>query len=614
MKKLLSILATVILTSTATLSVITTNPIANTFKKNINKTNNKTINNFQKTDDNKDIDWNNIEKLINNTIDNPNHSCISDSGLTLPVLTDSQKQIAKTKSFEYLNAIKPKNFQNSQQVNDYLSTNLANFKTYYDNPVKEIKNFQEKIIMQYFANKKLDLNLDGSNTYQDVIKEVTSKITDECSNNQQVKITLQVEKQETKTLFDDSSIDSILSFVNNRIAIAVNVQFNQDKIKTYNIQLTNIHLNQPQDQKWLIEAITSYFSQDNPEKLDLKLSDTHQTAFDKILLKIKSRFNNYDQQIKLALANTDAANENFYNDDIINNVVNENASIDININAPNFSKNLSLYLVFNFDFLQINELIAQVFLTNKSPANCAQNLGLSTDNTYQDVINKLNARLTRLMPDIKISTYLTDEQTATTQLTTQYRPDQETKYYQVKVGFQIQDLQTKAMISLGTTTLYLNNVQIGKGAQAIQKAYQDLMNLVNEITLAQNIVDATAIAIGILSAGFWAAAIPTSGATINWAIGCDVVAGILGSASAAISVALTIYTHKYHNLWQGAIFILDITRLGLWLGLIIYTIVVGANTALVDTSWATLGVGLTAALALYNIFEWISYYNETHNN
>lgn len=563
------------------------------------------------------IDWHDVNQKIVSALDSPKVllSMLNSSGMNLkdndlPTLTSEQKEYAKQQTKGYIDKFKQQNFTQANQVTNYLQNNNSDFKNYYSDPIKGATNLNDKLLFHYF-NNKIDLKLSGSNTYQDAISALTNNIKQQYSSVGEVKITLDDSKLATQTLFDDSNTNSILTFVDNHIAIPVTVQIGNNKPQEQKIQLKNVTLNQNNklENNWLTTAVNSYFDESNPQNINLNLEDTRQTAFDKVLAKIKARFPNYGNTIKVNLQNPGAASQNFYNDSIVNNVANENAWMGVNISSNGTNKSSRFYVNFDLSYLNMNNLINQLYLTGSSNKNL-QDLALTTDSTYQDAMNKFNERLRRLDSSNIFSAYLINSKQASTKLQDQYKPNQTNQTYQVKIGFQVK-IDDKNVIKLGETSLGLTNVALGKEAKEVKQAYDDLQELLRKITLGQNIVDTTAVVLGVAAAALWASAW-FFGISTGWAIACTVAASALGTASAAMSIAMVAYKQKIGSLFEGALLVWKINRLGLWLGLLIYAIYSGVTTVLTATTWASFGLVLTGISAILVIVAWISYYNENH--
>lgn len=564
------------------------------------------------------LNWDSIKTQATDAIDNPTKLSMFGKGLGtgIDTLTQAQKQQLKEQTVNTVNDFENKGITNAQQLNTYAKSKNSDFKTYYDNPEKSSKSLKDQINLTFFsANKNLDLNLDGANTYQDAVdalnQQIQSKFSSATTNNQ-IKVTLSDDKDATKVLFDDSSSSSILSFVNNQISINVTVSINGQKSEEQTLKLSNIQLaqNNDLDTHRLYQSVSAYFSDENSQSLKLSLQDTRQTAFNRALENLKARFPNYDSKFKLTLTNPSAAAQNFFNSDIINDIANKAAWIGVNISplssgSKDVSQNLRFYINFDLDFLSMTELINQLYLTGSSSTN-TQTLILSTNNTYQDVINQFNQRLLSLNSNQTFSVYLTDASQASTTLETQYDPRNPNKEYAVNVGFQFTDPTTEAPVKIGTTTLYLSNVSPSAQALKLKKNYDQQKDYIDQFTLGQNLFTTATAILTALALGAWVAAAFTEGATTEAALSFTKGAIFAGLMSSVMGLVVynwnTAIDSAAHTMFTWA----KLCGLGLSIASTLTMVGMPALSMLESNWWVWPAIGLIWATG-QAVYGWLSY-------
>lgn len=581
MKNLLILLTSLVVIPTST------NLISNIKQIKTENNNLTLINKLSNLKDNPTSQWDSVRDDFNNKVNDPNHQLYKGD------LTQPQKDFLINQSSKQDQTFTANNIMNGEGLNNYLSNSNADFKTYFDNRSKSSSSDLDQILFEYCGQNKVDLGLDGANTYQDAINILQQKISAQFTQSN-IKITLLDSNLGNKTLFDDSSAVTIANFVNNNLFINVNLQNNQDKVIHEKIQLTNIQLSQNSatETQWLSDAIASYFDVSNPQDLNLRLQDTRKTAFDKILNKIKLRFANYEQQVKITLTNPNAASQNFFNPDIINDVFNQAAWIGVNIASTAINKNYQLYLNFKLNDLEMNEIVNFLFLT-ESVIN-SQNLGLTTDDTYQGVVDKLNKRLFNLDTTKNYQAVLVDASQANTTLETQYRPDQENLIYHVNINFQMKD--NNQFINIGSSNLSLTNVTLGKNAQAVKDKYQQFQKLMDELNNISTILNDFSIAAAFAAAAMWASAW-YFGISIASAVALTAASSILGIASSTLTVMVSTSQNKLTSFWGLANAVAQINILAFSICFGIYGLVDSMVAELTATSWAGVGFIITCLAA-----------------
>lgn len=612
------------------LSMLTITPVvANTVQQSnyfIKDSNNKNLiqdlnqsSDFSTFSDSSKLDWASIQKTINDSIDNPKKLMsmlkVLNPGFSgNEELTQEQKDYSKNKVDAYIKNFQAKNF-NSNQVTDYLLEENPDFNYYYNNIAEGAQTLEQKIFFKFFTNK-LDLNLYGDATYGDVINIVQADIMTTFSVTN-YKVTLSDESLFSMPLFQSDNQDSIIDFINDNLAIHVNVQVPSGKTYNQSIQLKNLKLDTSgegshdeiiRNSEMLFRAVRAYFSNLNPQDLGITLNDNYLTVYKNIQKKIEQRFPGIWWQVNLKLlANPE---QHFYDQQILNDIANERHVIPFAIMTYQDMNEVSLNLPFRLSKQDVLNLMPSFFYQQE---NSPQDLALNTDNTFQDVLNKFNERLARLFPEVSVVSYLADPNTAATKLQKQFRPDQPNQKYKIKLGLKVKFEEGRKIYEqdFGVTDLYLENVDLGAEAKEAKQAYADLQELMEQIKTAKLICENLAVALAIAAAAFWAASW-FFGITTAWAIACSVACDVVGTAVAGMAVAIVDYNQKISSVLEAGSLVLSINRLGVGIALIIFDIVVGVNVVLSATTWASMGLTLIGVATLGAVAGWISYYLEDH--
>ncbi|MDQ7983258.1 MAG: hypothetical protein REH79_03545 [Spiroplasma sp.] len=568
---------------------------------------------YQLNDNDKDY-WKHIAKHVNDHIDQTND--IKSKKLSSK-LNANQKQLVKEKAKEITNHFHEKKFS-IDEANQYLKEKHQNFKKHYDNRVEGFSKIDDKIMTEFFGQHKVDLNLNGRNTYQDAINNVIKEIKTKYSN-QTIKIELINSKLKNKPLFDNSNNSEIINFIKNNITIEINIKINNENKKGY-LQLKNIQLNPKTDIEWLDQVILAYFDSKNPQDLNISVTDTFTDALKKIVNEIKKRF----PKIKIDLnkderwKNSDyiisdsehwyyyKKSEKFINNrlnDTFNNQTSLNVKIlSINNNAKSFNKSLFLTNI-KFNLQNMILAINKLFQGQNSKTN-EQFLGLNTDNTFEDAINKLNQRINNFCPDQFIVS-LENKNQLKEKLVKLYNPAAKENTFIIKVKFALNINNGNNVFAI--SNIYLGNVQLTKTALEIKESYDKLQKLVGNLKTAQLTLKTLTCIVSIAAAGFWAATYLTAGSFTPWAVACTVASGILGSCLGGIGLAL--YENDkaatyWNRVWTS---VSGTFSLGNTFFNILYPIFVSATAELTILTWS-LPVLFTAAGVIGTIITWISYY------
>lgn len=494
-KYLLSVLTSIVLIPTVGNAVSQ----IDTYHKNA--TNQQNLSNLKKNtanfvDVNGNINWNNVDLKVNDDINSINK--------TNSINSDAL-QAAKKQAQEYTDNFKAQNFS-LDQANQYLKANNEKFNNNFSNKNNNFTNLKDEISNEYFVNTKIDLNLHGSDTYQNVLNILQNKILNEYSNAN-IKMTLADPTQANATLFNS---DDISNFINNNLTVKLNVQFDNDKPVVKTLSLTNIQLDAQKEATQLDQCVKWYFSQDNSQDLNLTANNTRADALTALMTKINQRFNikigndlSSNTGIQMDFVNKPEANSKFIDNENLNYVVNQNFWFDVNIKDNNLTSSnnqekVSLYLSnISFDFTSMNLALNRLFLTGAS-ANNLQNLGLTTDNTFQDVIDKLNNNFSKLDKTDSFVATLTDPSQASQTLLSIYHPGEDNFFANVNLGFK----EAGQIINIGNSDIHLGNVQLSPTALKIKEAYQEynkFLDTMKTISLALE-VSATVFSVAAAAA------------------------------------------------------------------------------------------------------------------
>ncbi|PPE06329.1 hypothetical protein [Mesoplasma corruscae] len=110
--------------------------------------------------------------------------------------------------------------------------------------------------------------------------------------------------------------------------------------------------------------------------------------------------------------------------------------------------------------------------------------------------------------------------------------------------------------------------------------------IVKDLKIVKTALTTTSAAAAIAAAGFYAAAIPSAGISINWAISCTVISAVTATAANGVSLALLKYDESMSNIKKGASALIATLSIGHVLGDTTKAILRTVSLSLTPISWA----------------------------
>lgn len=489
-------------------------------------------NNLITSNNNSGYDWNNVQNSINDKLN---------SSIIKTKLTPEQSNDLKLKSNNMTNQFNTNNTTKKKSINFFQEKN-SQFKNIYNNNQNGFTKIQNKINAQYFGLQKVDLNLDGANTYSDAINNLNIAINSSYPGNDII-VSLVDKTLANKYLFDDSTATSLSDFINNNISIKVNIQFN-NHLETKIINLTNIKIDSIKEDAWLYECIKFYFTADNKQDLDLNAINTKSDALNNIIKKINTRFNltigqniNNHSGIQISIANINSAKDNFLNKENVLLVMNQNMNFDVNIydyNSLNVKKSTEvLYLInINFNRDDMKQVINTLWLNNTSKDNPID-LQITSDETYQQVVNNFNQRLENLNQKDHFEIQLTNQSFENRKLDDDYNPV--TRIFKANIQFSYLDNNERQILNnnnIDTTNLYLSHVTLSKWAKNIKNKFDSAVNNITKLSTVSAYLSGVSITSAVLAGVCWLTGNPY-GAPLT------ILSATTGIAAAIISLKVT---------------------------------------------------------------------------
>lgn len=523
---LLSLLVgVVILPIPTTLTLNSQNVIKETtFIKTLNNNNLVASNN----NNNSGYDWNGVQSTINNQL---NSSVINTK------LTSEQLNNLKLKSSNMTNTFNTNNTTKKQAMNFFQEKN-SQFKDIYNNNQNGFSEIKNKINAQYFGLQKVDLNLDGANTYADAINNLNIAINSNYPGNNII-VSLFDKTLTNKYLFDDNTITSLSDFINNNISIKVNIQFN-NYAETKVINLTNIKVNPITEDAWLYECIKFYFTADNKQDLDLNATNNKIDALNRVIKKIDTRFNlnigqdiNSQTGIQISMVNANNAQDNFITKANILLVMNQNMNFDVNIYDYNSSivkkTEEDLYLInINFNCSEMKQIINRLWLNTTTSKDNAVDLQVTSDETYQQVINNFNQRLENLNQKDHFQIQLTNQSFKNRKLDDDYNPL--TGIFKANVQFSYMYNNQRKILNnnnIKTTNLYLSHVVLSKWAEGIKSKFDSAINNIAKLSEVSYYLSGVAITSAVLGVAIGLLGYPYAGSFAILAATTGFVASVI---------------------------------------------------------------------------------------
>lgn len=532
MKKwLLPLLAgLVILPSATTLTMNSQNVNQQSnFNKKLNN-NNLLVNNSN----NSGYDWNNVQNTINDKLNNPTVKA---------KLNPEQLKNLKLQSSNITKNFNTNNTTKTQAINFFQEKN-SQFKNIYNNNQNGFSEIKDKINAQYFGLQKVDLNLDSSNTYSDAINNLNIAISSSYPGSNIV-VSVVDKTLANKYLFDDSTATTLSDFVNNNISIKVNVQFNNySEIKVIN--LTNIKINPIKEDAWLYECIKFYFTADNKQDLDLNAANSEIDALDGVIKKIDTRFNlnigqdiNNHQGIQISIVNANNAEDNFMTKENVLLAMNQNMNFEVNIYDYNSSivkkSQTALFLInINFNCDEMKQVINELWLDTTISKDNPIDLQITSDATYQQVIDNFNQRFENLNQKDHFQVQLTNQSLENRKLDDDYNPV--SGIFKTNVQFSYIDNNERKILNnnINETDLYLSHVILSKWATNIKNKFNDAVNNIANLSKVSFYLSGVSITSAVLSV-----VIGLSG---------NIGAGSLAILSAATSFAAAVISFEVSHL------------------------------------------------------------------
>lgn len=557
------------------------------FTKTLNNDNNLSLSN---DNNNSRYDWNSVQNSINNKLN---------SSIIKTKLTPEQLSALKLKSNNFTNQFNTNNTTKKQGMNFFQEKN-SQFKNVYDNNQNGFNTIKDKINAQYFGLQKVDLELTGENTYSDAINNLNIVINSSYPGNAII-VSLVDKTLTNKYLFDDSTAMSLSDFINNNISIKVNVQFN-NHLETKVINLTNIKIDPIKEDAWLYECIKFYFTADNKQDLDLNASNTKIDALNNVIKKINTRFNlnigqniNNHSGIQISMVNTNSDKDNFLKKENALLAMNQNMNFDVNIydyNSPNVKKSEeNLYLLnINFNSNDMKQVINTFWLNNTSQSNPID-LQITSDETYQQVVDNFNQRLENLNQKDHFEIQLTNQSFKNKKLDDDYNPV--TGIFKANIQFSYIDNNERKILNnnnINTTNLYLSHVTLSKWAQNIKIKFDSAVNNISKLSTVSAYLSGVAITSAVVAGVCWLTGNPYAGALTILSAATGIAAAIISfkvsylqnvieqlslNATLTISNVLTIinsvFTFIYYAMitldstieadWEAAVWFFSITSI-----------------------------------------------------
>lgn len=470
---------------------------------------------------NSGYEWNSVQNSINNKL---NSSVIKGK------LTPKQLSSLKLKSNNLTNQFNTNNITKNQSINFFKEKN-SQFKNVYNNNQNGFSTTQNKINAQYFGLQKIDLSLSGENTYSDAINNLNIEINSSYPGNDII-VSIVDNTLANKYLFDDSTATSLSDFINNNISIKVNVQFN-NHLETKVINLTNIKIDPIKEDAWLYECIKFYFIADNKQDLDLNARNTKIDALNNIIKKINARFNikigqdiNNHSGIQMSIANINSAKDNFLKKENVLLAMNQNMNFDVNIydyNTPIVKKSTeALFLInINFDSDDMKQVINTLWLNNTSQDNPID-LQLTSDETYQQVVDNFNQRLENLNQKDHFEINLTNQSFKNRKLDDDYNPV--TGIFKAKIQFSYMHNN-----NVNTADLYFSHVILSKWAKNIKIKFDSAVNNISKLSTISAYLSGISITSAVLAGACWLSGNP-------YASSLTILSAATGFAAAVISL------------------------------------------------------------------------------
>lgn len=523
---LLPLAGIIILPIPATLTLNHQNVVQQTA---LNNDNNLNLGN----DYNSGYDWNSVQNSINNKL---NSSAIKGK------LTPEQLSSLKLKSNNLTNQFNTNNITKNQSINFFQEKN-SQFKNVYNNNQNGFSTTQNKINAQYFGLQKIDLGLSGENTYSDAINNLNIEINSSYPGNDII-VSIVDNTLANKYLFDDSTTTSLSDFINNNISIKVNVQFN-NHLETKVINLTNIKIDPIKEDAWLYECIKFYFTADNKQDLDLNARNTKIDALNNVIKKINARFNikigqdiNNHSGIQMSIANTNSAKDNFLKKENVLLAMNQNMNFDFNIydyNTPIVKKSTeALFLInINFDSDDMKQVINTLWFNNTSQDNPID-LQLTSDETYQQLVDNFNQILENLNQKDHFEINLTNQSFKNRKLDDDYNPV--TGIFKAKIQFSYMHNNERIILNnnnnVNTTDLYLSHVILSKWAKNIKIKFDSAVNNISKLSTISAYLSGISITSAVLAGACWLSGNP-------YASSLTILSAATGFAAAVISLKVS---------------------------------------------------------------------------
>ncbi len=558
-----------------------------TFTKTLNNDNNLSLSN---DNNNSGYDWNSVQNSINNKLN---------SSIIKTKLTPEQLNALKLKSNNFTNQFNTNNTTKKQSMNFFQEKN-SQFKNVYNNNQNGFSTIKNKINAQYFGLQKVDLDLTGGNTYSDAINNLNIAINSSYPDNNII-VSLVDKTLANKYLFDDSTTTSLSDFINNNISIKVNVQFN-NHLETKVINLTNIKIDSIKEDSWLYECIKFYFTADNKQDLYLNARNTKIDALNNVIKKINTRFNinigqdiNNHSGIQILMVNANSDKDNFLKKENALLAMNQNMNFDVNIydyNSPNVKKSAeALYLInINFNSNDMKQVINTLWLNNTSQDNPID-LQITSDETYQQVVDNFNQRLENLNQKDHFEIQLTNQSFKNKKLDDDYNPV--TGIFKANIQFSYIDDNERKILNnnnINTTDLYLSHVTLSKWAQNTKIKFDSAVNNISKLLTVSAYLSGVSITSAVLAGVCWLTGNPYAGALTILSAATGIAAAIISlrvsnlqnvieqlsiSATLTISNVLTIvnsvFTFIYYAMialdsiietdWEAAVWFFSITSI-----------------------------------------------------
>lgn len=390
-------------------------------------------------------------------------------------------------------------------------------------------------------------------------------------------------------------------FINNNISIKVNVQFN-NHLETKEINLTNIKIDPIKEDAWLYECIKFYFTADNKQDLYLNARNTKTDALNNVIKKVNTRFNlnigqdiNNHSGIQILMVNANSNKDNFLKKENSLLAMNQNMNFDVNIydyTSPNVKKSEeTLYLInINFNGNDMKQVIDTLWLNNISQDNPID-LQITSDETYQQVIDNCNQRLENLNQKDHFEIQLTNQSFKNRKLDDYYNPV--TGIFKANIQFSYMDDSKRKILSnnnINTTDLYLSHVTLSKWAQNSKNKFDSAVNNISKLSTVSAYLSGVSITSAVLAGVCWLTGNPYAGALTILSAATGIAAAIISlkvsylqnvieqlsiSGTLSISNVLTIvnsvFTFIYYAMitldstieadWQAAVWFFSITSI-----------------------------------------------------